>query len=205
MRKIILTIFTASVFVCSANAQIKKGDILLGGTFGYGNSNSQGNSSGSNANLNPSIGYAIGKNSVLSIRLGYNRGKSEDTNGNYVSKYTGFSTSLAWKKFFPIKDNLGWFTDLYGAFSSGSIKQQYTPGSSISKSTSTGYSAGVNPGIYFIPASGLLLSVNAGGLSYGSSRLKSSGQPTGKNSNFTVNLLNYFGFGIDFIINKKKS
>jgi len=205
MRKIILAVITVSLFVSTANAQIKKGDILLGGTFGYGNSNSPGNSSSSNANLNPSIGYAIGKNSVLSIRLGYSHGKSEDANGNYVSKYTGFSTGMAWKKFFPIKDKLGWFTDLYGAFSSGSIKQQYTPGSSMSKSTSTGYSAGVNPGIYFIPSPGLLLSINAGGIVYGSSRLKSSGQPTGRNSNFTVNLLNYFGFGIDFIINKKKS
>jgi hypothetical protein len=205
MRKQILLFSLAFLSVIVSTAQIDKNDILLGGTFGYGSSNPQGSSSTSNANLSPRIGYAIGKNSVLSVRLGYNYSKSDDATGNNVSKNSSFSAGLSWQKFFLIKEKLGWFTDLYGSFSRGYTKYQSTPPGNISKSNSTGYSAGVSPGIYFIPVTGLLLSANAGGLSYGSSKFKFNGQETGKNSNFTINLLNYFGFGIDFIINKKKS
>jgi hypothetical protein len=204
MRKQILLFSIACLGVMISIAQINKSDILLGGTFGYGNYSSQGNSSNSNANLSPRISYAIGKNSVLSVRLGYNYGKSEDATGNNVSKNSNFSGGLSWQNFFLIKEKLGWFTDLYGSFSRGYTKYQSTPSGNISKSNSTGYSAGVSPGIYFIPVSGLLLSANTGGISYGFSKFKSGGQETGKSSNFTVNLLNYFSFGIDFIINKKK-
>ena len=203
MRKQILLFNLACLSVIVSTAQIDKNDILLGGTFGYGSSNSQGNSSNSNANLSPRIGYAIGRNSVLSVRLGYNYSKSEDATGNNVSKNSSFSAGLSWQKFFLIKEKLGWFTDLSGSLSRGYTKYQST--GNISKSNSTGYSVGVSPGIYFIPVSGLLLSANAGGLSYGSSKSKFNGQETGKSSLFTVNLLNSFSFGIDFIINKKKS
>lgn len=203
MKKQILLVGICCLLVIFSSAQIDKGDLLLGGTFGYGTYNSNGVNNNSNTNLNPRIGYGIGRNSVLSVRLGYYHGKSEDANGNNISKNTNFSTGLSWQNFFPIKDRLGWYSDIYGMFGSGITRYENNLGA-INKNKSSGYSAGASPGIYFIPVSGLLISANAGGLNYGYSRYQSSGQPTGKNSNFNVNLLNYFGFGIDFIINKKK-
>lgn len=205
MKKRILLFSIATLSVVISKAQIEENDILLGGTFGYGTSDYSGNtnSATSNANLSPRIGYAIGKNSVLSVRLGYSHAKAKDVSGDYIYKSTGFSSGLSWEKFFPIKEKLGWYTDLSGMFASGTVNQKYTTGSNY-KSKSTGYSAAVSPGIYFIPTSGLLLSANAGGISYGYSKFNSSGQTTGKNSNFNINLLNSFNFGIDFIINRKK-
>ncbi|WP_276502992.1 hypothetical protein [Terrimonas pollutisoli] len=205
MKKQILLFSIAALSVVIGKAQIDKNDILLGGTFGYGTYDYSGNikSANSNANLSPRIGYAIGKNSVLSARLGYSHGKSEDANGNEDYKSIGFSTGLSWEKFFPIKEKLGWYTDLSGTFSNGTTRQEYTPGNNY-KRKSTGYSAGVSPGIYFIPTSGLLLSANAGGVSYWYSKSRSGGQPADKISNFNINLLNSFNFGIDFIINRKK-
>jgi hypothetical protein len=202
MKKEIL-LFSMTLLVASASfAQIDKKDILLGATFSYGNSNSPGNISTSNSNLHPKIGYAIGNNSVLNLTLGYNHVKSEDANGNTTSKNSSFTTGLTWQKFFPIKDKVGWYTDLYGTMSSGKYTQD-NGGGNINKTRTTGYGVGISPGLYYFPISSLLLSVNAGGMSYGYSKYKSGSQPDGKSSNFTVNLLNYFGFGIGFIINKK--
>ena len=140
MKKQILLFNIASLCVIGCIAQIDKKDILLGGTFSYVSSNSSGNtiSSASNANLNPRIGYAIGKNSVLSVRLGYSQGQSKDADGNVNYKSTTFSTGLSWQKFFSIKDKVGWYTDLYGTFSSWTIRQGYAQGN-IYKTKSPGY------------------------------------------------------------------
>lgn len=202
MKKEIL-LFSITLLVANASiAQIDKKNILLGATFSYDNSNYQGSSSASNSNLDPRVGYAIGKNSVINLTLGYNQSKAEDANGNTTSKSSSFATGLTWQKFFPIKEKLGWYTDLYGIFSKGKSNQNY-PGGNLYDSRSTGYVVGISPGIYYLPISGILFSANAGGISYGYSKYKSGSQPQGKTSNFTVNLLNYFGFGVGFIINKK--
>src|SRR5882672_904537 len=208
MKKQILLFVLASFSFLFSQAQINKGDFLLGGSFGYGNSNQSNSNSSSNANLNPRLGYAIGKNSVVSVILGMNANKSKSQDGNYVAKNNGFSSGISWEKFFSIKDRVGWFTNLYGEYSGSSSKTTttYLGTTNSTKNTSTGYSAGFNPGIYFMPSSGLLLSANLGGIGYNHSKYKSSNnQSLSSQNDFAVNFLSYFGVGIDFIINKKKS
>jgi hypothetical protein len=196
--------FIASMLMLTSHAQIAKNEILLGGTFGYGNSNYSGGST-SNSNLSPRLGYAITNNSVLNVRLGFNYSKDESPNANRVNKNTGFGAGLSWENFFPIKDKLGWLTDISATFTTGTSRQEDISASNTIKSTSNGYTVALNPGIYFMPSESLLLSANVGGLSYSHSKYKSSGQPTGNSSNFIFNFLNYYSFSIDFIINKKKA
>ena len=204
MKKQILLFSIALLFVTASLAQIDKGDILLGGTFGFGNTNATSGTTttSSNANLHPRLGYAIGRNSVLSLALGYNYGKSKDVTSNQGSRLNAFSAGVSWQKFFPIKDKVGWYTDLSATYTNGKIKYQIGS-SSPYESKSNGYAAAANPGIYFMPTPSLLLTSNVGGVSYGYSKDKVGGQPTAKTSNFSINFLSYFGFGVVFIINKK--
>lgn len=201
MKKQILLFGIASLLVTASMAQIDKKDILLGATFAVNSSDNSIHSTNSNSNLRTRVGYAIGRNSVLNITFGYSFLKTEGPGNTYKSNI--FSTGLSWQKFFVIKDKLGWYTDLNAMFNNGTSKYLY-PGSEY-KTRSKGYSTGVNPGIYYTPVNGLLLTVNAGGINYEYFKNSTSGQPTGKESNFTINVFDYFGFGIGFIINKKAS
>jgi hypothetical protein len=204
MKKQILLFSIALLFVTASIAQIDKGDILLGGTFGFGNTNQSSaiTTTSSNANVHPKLGYAIGRNSVLNLAVGYDYGKTESETSNQTTKLNSFRAGISWQKFFPIKNNVGWYAELAAAYTKAKIKYQMGA-NSFYDVNSNGYAAAANPGIYFMPTSSLLLTGNVGGVTYGYSKDKNDGQPTAKNSNFSINLLSYFGFGIAFVINKK--
>ncbi|HEY9363906.1 MAG TPA: outer membrane beta-barrel protein [Chitinophagaceae bacterium] len=202
MRKLfILTVVANILLISTAFSQIEKGNWLVGGTFGYGNNSSSGGNN-SNANITPNIGYAIGHNSVISTNLGFSSNVSEsEVNNDYKTSTKGLSIGISWKKFHSFKENFGWYTDLTGGLSWS--KNNYTTPSSESESTNNGYFAGINPGIYFLPTTTLMLNANVGGLNYYYSKTKNAGQPSSHNSSINVNLLNYFSFGINFILGNK--
>lgn len=199
MKKQIL--LCSILFSCffAAQAQIQKGDVLIGGTFGY-NSNSNGNEN-SNVYIDPAVGYAVGKNSVMSLKGGYSFSKNKGD--IYSSNSNGYNVGLSWKKFFSIKERVGWFTDVYGLYTYQKSKTEYQTG--ITSSTSKGFEVGAKPGIYFLPTSSLLLTADVGGISYSQSKYESTVGNDGKSKNFNVNLLNSFTLGIHFIINKGRS
>jgi hypothetical protein len=199
MKKQILLFSISSLFVAASIAQVDKKDILLGATVAVNSNDNSIQSTNSNSNLRTRIGYAIGRNSVLNITFGYSFNKAEGSGYTYKSNI--FSTGVSWQKFFVIKDKVGWYTDLYAMYNNGTSKHLFPAGES--KVRSQGYSIGVNPGIYYKPVNSLLLTVNAGGISYDYFKNSTSGQPVGRESNFTVNVFDYFGFGIGFIISKK--
>ena len=70
MNRILLTlsIIFISVF---ANAQFKKGDILLGGSLSYGTGTSSDTIKGNSGNFSISIGKAINESSVIGVNLGF--------------------------------------------------------------------------------------------------------------------------------------
>ena len=201
-------IFLAAAFIFISfvsNAQIEKKDILIGGTFGFNTGTSNGTTTTNNTNINPRIGYAIGNNSVLSARLGFGFGNSK-TDG--VSKTNNYSLGLglSWRKYFPLNEKFGWYTDLNGNYQ---LIEQKTKSLGIgSPNASETYirdrSVYVNPGIYFVPIKGMIIGADVGGLGYSYSKTSYGGGSGTRNSGFSVNFLNSFNFGIDFIINRKK-
>ena len=71
MRKILLAIITASLFVNSANAQIKKGSIFLGGDISGSTQKTKTGGITTNKqngiNISPVFGKAIKDNLVLQV------------------------------------------------------------------------------------------------------------------------------------------
>ena len=86
MRKIILAIITVSIFIFSANAQIKKGSIFLGGDIGGSAQNTKSGSETinkqNNINISPVAGKAIKDNLVLGVTAGFGVYKNENSNVN---------------------------------------------------------------------------------------------------------------------------
>jgi len=104
MKKILLFIFTLSLFVSSANSQIKKGSIFLGGDIGGSTQKTKTDGvtsdKQSGINISPVIGKAIKDNLVLGINAGINLYKDENTTntnsysaGVFLRKYKNIGTS----------------------------------------------------------------------------------------------------------------
>ena len=208
MKKIfILPVLALFLSVSIVNAQIAKKDLLLGGTLGVGTSNANLGPAASNVNIYPRIGYAIGNNSVLSLKFGYAYYKSNSDVNSYPlnNRSNTFTAGLSWKKFYPVKERFGLYTDLYGTYNIGKTKQESGVPLAVQKSSNSGYTAGLNPGVYYLPFNWLIVSVDAGGIVYNYNKNKLEGNPVSHSSAFNVNFLNYFTFGVDFILTKRKS
>ena len=181
-------------------AQVQKGDWLLGGSIGInaGNSSSMGYST-SNVNILPHIGLAIGKNSVLGLNFGiiyYN-----SSSGGFST--LTFATNLFYKKYYVLKNKLGWYLEPGGGAGWSENRQTAIDSTGAIfkiKNTTRYYIFGIVPGIYYQISPGILLNVDCGGISYSYSNLGSGYSST----NFYFNFLNSFTFGLDFALSKNK-
>lgn len=204
MKKQLLFTVIAIAATTTLSAQVNKGDILLGATLGagYNNSNSGASTtSQSNSNLAPRIGFGVGNNSVLGARLNVAYGSTKTKQyDNKTSTFT-YGASIFWRKLMPITKQIGWYVepDAGIAFSRYTSKSSGTK----SKTTSTSYTAGVVPGIYYQPLSSLLISADFGGLNYYHRQYKDAGGVKTKSNDISLGLLQSFTFGIDFILGRK--
>lgn len=108
MKKIFLTIITVSIFVCSVNAQIKKGSIFLGGDISGSTQKTKSGDMTTNKqkgiNISPVIGKAIKDNLVLGMNAGFSIYEMDNENnydynadfynaGVFLRKYKNIGTS----------------------------------------------------------------------------------------------------------------
>lgn len=106
MKKVLLLATVAIAFVLSANAQITKGSILLGGSIGI-NTNSTENQNGEFSSnsffISPQIGYTVKNNNVWGLRLTYSK------NNNQVQNFpetegSGYGGGIFFRKYFPLSN-----------------------------------------------------------------------------------------------------
>ncbi len=198
MKSKVLPILTLVIIsTTSLTAQIKKGDLLLGATVGFNNGSSRDYAS-SNSNISPRIAIGIGNNSAMGIRtiFGYQTSKAEIADDKTTTISIG--GTLFWRKYMPIKKNIGWYLEPNGGASFSSNVRKYAPGKV--KNTTTIYNVNVTPGIYYQPLPKLLINADFGGLGYSYSRGRTEGNPVNTYSNVYFNLLNHFTFGVDFLL-----
>ncbi|NII24037.1 hypothetical protein HB364_03020 [Pseudoflavitalea sp. X16] len=194
-----LTVITSATCL---QAQIQKGDLLLGATLGFNsNNNNGGNYSSSNTNLSPRVALAIGENSVLGLRTNFGYYTSKSELSDQKSRGTTVGASAFWRRYMPIKKQLGWYLEANGGVNFYRAVSYYS--NTKSKTTTTQYGANVIPGIYYQALPRLLVNVDFGGLNYTHGRSKMDGAPVGKASSINFNLLSNFTFGVDFILGKK--
>lgn len=184
-----------------ANAQVSKGDVLIGGSFGYNSYQNQGNNSNSNANVSPRVGYAIGKNSVLSARVSASFSKSTAEVGDYKNTNSFVATGIGWRKYYPIKNKFGLYSDLNGNVGWGRSESTSNTGVEY-ESNFTNYNVGLTPGLYYHVTPGILLGADFGGFGVSHNRTEPN---SGRTTAVYLNLLSTFTFGVDFILGKKNS
>ena len=135
MKKLYALAFT--VFVCSmAHAQVKKGDIVLGGNLGYNNQSQSIDNNGSglysnksdNLTIAPSFGRVVKDNLVLGFDIAYNYTKSTYSS-QQGSTGNGFAAGVFLRKYRPLGNNFYLFgqSRLSGSYMHTTLDQQ--PGS----------------------------------------------------------------------------
>jgi hypothetical protein len=221
-----------SAILCSsflANAQFKKGNIILGGQLFYGYNS--GNQKYTNppgypqydqkynyGNITISAGKALNENTAVGINLSYLPSTSKNDNGNgngpFYYKNNGYSVGIFYRKYKTLGKEFYLFgqTDAYYNWSDQSVKD--STGSTIS--TGTGWGAGFDifPGISYRISKHFFLELTIPSLfviQYNKSSTSDHGSSVNYNSNsqsdqFTIssslssNPLNALGIGFRLIL-----
>ena len=149
-----------TVSICSlASAQIKKGDIMLGGNLDYTNSSTTYNGVGTGTKnkgtaltIDPSFGKAIKDNLVLGFNVDYTHSTNstaEPSNGSMTGN--GFGAGIFLRKYIPLGNHFYFFgqTALSGTYGHSHTDQApgYQPVTDVTNST--GFSLTFFPGIAY--------------------------------------------------------
>jgi hypothetical protein len=198
MKKILFTgtLITAVIF---SNAQVDKGDILLGGNItGQFNKTEEGTNIAKTKEwvVNPSIGIAYKNNRVVGASIGYGRGEMRQESGTSVSidRYNFYLAGVYVRRYFPVSKN-------FAVFGQGDLRYQYlkrnvtypSPFNSgfIEKQNAVGVY--LTPGISYRIANRLMLETsfnNLIGIQFQNRNRKHTGtspQPDQKSSSFAFN------------------
>jgi len=206
MQKKLLLVVAIVVSALASQAQVEKGNWLLGGSLGFSSTNNDavgGNSTSFNSNIVPSLGWAVGKNAVIGLRGGFSTGTTKYESNSSKQTFNGYTAGAYWKMYFPFADKAGWYTNLGAAYNFSKSKQ--TTMGSLVESENSGYYFNFSPGVYYMPTKKIVLSGGLGGLAYSHIRTSGNSTPVATSSAFIFNLLNSFSFGIEFLLGKDHS
>lgn len=173
MKKTALLFIAASVLFISANAQITKGQKMIGGELSF-NSFKQEPGAPSKTTvvtITPEIGFGLSGNWIVGAGLIYSNSKHKYGSGNFYSKQNSniYGFNVFGRKFHPFRDNIGIFGQLEAGAGFGKGKYTEVQGGSAVVTDETDVNtvaASVRPGFYFKPARRLILETNFGGISY---------------------------------------
>lgn len=156
MRKILPVIITVFVLVCSANAQIKKGSVFLGGDISGSSQktksiNTASSYKHSRINISPVFGKAIKDNLILGANAGLGLFKNDNWSGSssIKAKSTAYNAGIFLRKYKNIGTG-GFYLFVQGGLNGSFYKQKQDV--TVSSWTETkGFSVGINayPGISY--------------------------------------------------------
>jgi len=155
--KLQLYLLTAGLLVAGVtNAQIKKGDIILGGDLGFSTSTQSSNQSPDKSkqngvNISPSIGWAVKDDLTMGVILSFLHSKSESAGNGQTQTIDNYGLGYFIRKYKMLGSGFALFAEgnLIGGY--GHTKNIPSPGSTESDLKGYNVKLGFYPGIaYFI-------------------------------------------------------
>ena len=194
-----LTVASLFLFSFITSAQIKKGSVLLGGGISGGTGKSENNSTESKTSsfsIYPAIGIAVKENTVVGLRLGYYRYKSEqtDVNNTYTQKQANYNAALFYRRYLTLSSKFFLFGEGAAYYNRGKQNNIYSSYTSTQKNKTVGVN--LYPGVAYAATRHIHLEVGLNSLadiSYTSGKTEntSSGITTSSRSsgfNFSTNV-----------------
>lgn len=194
MNKHLFALTVGLTIVCIAQAQIKKGDILLGGGINFNSQNTKPppNLAVTNqtaVNVSPSIGIATRDNQLIGFNLAYAHAKTENT-GNPTAKTDSYGAGFFLRRYKTLGS--GFFLFAEGNFMGYYIHQKNNYYTGVGNFTDTkGYNLSLNfyPGVAYAINSHVQLETGFQGLfyaSYGHSKTTITGYSDMKSNDFNL-------------------
>jgi hypothetical protein len=157
MKKLYALAFAA--FICSfANAQVKKGDIVLGGNIAYFDQATSTNDPSASVgkfrtfSIVPSFGKAIKDNLVLGFDIAYDR-NTQSYNPGYSTTNNGFGAGIFLRKYKPLGNGFYLFgqSSISGSYTHGTMDEPQGTVTGPLTNTSNSYNVKLQffPGVAF--------------------------------------------------------
>ncbi|HEV7622331.1 MAG TPA: hypothetical protein VGO09_11380 [Flavisolibacter sp.] len=147
MRKSILFLAGFFIIILSAQAQITKGSILLGGGFSFSTANSifpnTPDSKLTQFTISPSVGLAVKDNSVVGIFFIYSHARDNDNLQN--NKF--YEAGAYWRKYLPLGKSFYFFTNTQLTYLYGEWK--YTTIDNLQLLKQSTINIGIYPGVTY--------------------------------------------------------
>jgi hypothetical protein len=221
--KILLTIVILFCIAFTSNAQINKGNILLGGSFNFGSTKNiqpyyNNDYKYKSIFANIQIGKVVKENTIAGLIFSYSYSGQHPTNfpDSNFNKNNQYSAGVFYRRYKKLLNNFYFFGEVDGMYIYSQNSQGYLQdGSDKVKVISNGGSVSFVPGISYGICKSLQVELsmpNIISLSYLSSKINYTTPPTvnvntkGNNFSFNANLnsnfLSNFGIGFKFLLGK---
>lgn len=205
-------LFTLGLFVLGfvfqqANAQIVKGEKMLGGSISIISSKTKYKNTAATdheahtLSVTPQLGFGLGNNWIVGLGVGYANSKNESLFGPSVSanKSSMVTPGIFVRKFHQFGDKFGIFgqADFEYGFGEQTTRQSNTP---TYKSEIKAYSISASPGLYYRATKKFVVEAAIGSLGYTSTTTKPDGSNVEvKNSQLELSLTNSLSLGFRLI------
>src|SRR4051812_42541372 len=124
-QRFLLALVFVCAFMVTTRAQISKGAIWVGGSFGY---NHQGNGPDTSytktnyLNIAPAVGLVVKDNLVVGISLLYGHGKTNTSNSGSGTKSNDYGAGIFVRQYLPIVSRLYFFGQASANYTSSKLK-----------------------------------------------------------------------------------
>jgi len=215
MKKIVLlTLLFVNGITVAQNEKFKeekinidKGTWSFGGQLSFNLSNSEFESNGSTQesdnngiSINPEVGYAVQKNLIIGLGLGYSYFDAKSGN-NFSDSRNTFSIYPYIKKFIPVNKNL--LFSIRGEIQFSKTNFENSNNNFLNNGNDQGFFIGFRPGISYFISNKLALEANIGALGYSRSTrdfdTNNSDKATTNSFSFDFNSSNLF-FGLTYFL-----
>jgi hypothetical protein len=191
MKILVLSALTAGATISAAQAQIKEGTTLLGGTIGYNSGETQNTytnsasvpvlhatNKGSQVTFNPKAGFFIADNLAVGLDGLVSAGKSSFSQEVYNGvgqpvTVTGKESAKGWslgpfvRYYHMVGEQFGFYGQLAGGYQHSTTEANNTPPQAESRTTkTTGGYANITPGAVYFLSSKFALELTMGSLGY---------------------------------------
>lgn len=208
MKKTALLLIAAFMLLASANAQITKGQKMIGGDLTFSSTKQDPTFSGeyrtTTLYVSPEIGFGLSNNWIVGGGLVYSHQGQKNGSGNTYSKQVinTVGVSVFGRKFHPFRENVGIFGQLDIGTGFGKAKEtqaQGGPSVVASKSDVNTVLTKLSPGFYFKPTRRIILEAGFGGITYASTVIKQGVNKTTYNE-FNISLIRSIGLSFRVIL-----
>ena len=206
MKKFLILSVLSTAFIAQfANAQVDKGNKMLGGSVGFNNTKLDntfyGNLKTTHIFLSPKFGFGLSENWILGIATQYGNQKRNDNNG-YQRVTNMYGVGVFARKFHGLNDQFGIFGEAgfnYG-FGDETTTRESNGNTIKEKSKQQQSSISLHPGVYFKPAKKFFVEASIGDISYTHTKNIPPDGPKQAHKVFNISLVNNLSCGLFLVL-----